>query len=331
MLKKLITRIWGMKMEMEIALSVVVPCYNEEKVLPIFYEKIAKILNDMCETYEIVFVDDGSRDSTLRLLKDFASEDSHVVYLSFSRNFGKEAAIYAGLLNAHGSYIVVMDADMQDPPELLSEMYDLIRKGDYDCVATRRVSRNGEPHIRSFFARMFYRIINKISDAEIMDGARDFRIMKSNMVEAILNMEEYNRFSKGIFGWIGFKTCWIDYENVERAAGETKWNFWGLFRYAIEGIISFSQTPLTIMAITGVIISIIAFLATIFLVVRRICFGDPVQGWASTMCVIILLSGIQVFFMGIVGQYVARIYMEVKNRPHFIISETNSEHAKKIG
>lgn len=320
-----------MEMEMEIALSVVVPCYNEEKVLPIFYEKIAKILNDMCETYEIVFVDDGSRDSTLRLLKDFASEDSHVVYLSFSRNFGKEAAIYAGLLNAHGSYIVVMDADMQDPPELLSEMYDLIRKGDYDCVATRRVSRNGEPHIRSFFARMFYRIINKISDAEIMDGARDFRIMKSNMVEAILNMEEYNRFSKGIFGWIGFKTCWIDYENVERAAGETKWNFWGLFRYAIEGIISFSQTPLTIMAITGVIISIIAFLATIFLVVRRICFGDPVQGWASTMCVIILLSGIQVFFMGIVGQYVARIYMEVKNRPHFIISETNSEHAKKIG
>lgn len=311
-------------------ISLIIPCYNEEEALPIFYKEVTKILNMMKEEYELLFINDGSKDNTLSVLKGLAENDKHVVYLSFSRNFGKEAAMYAGFCNAHGDYVAVMDADLQDPPSLLPQMLEIIKSGEYDSVATRRVDRAGEPPIRSWFARKFYQVINMISDADVVDGARDFRLMKREMVDAIISMNEYNRFSKGIFGWIGFKTYWLPYENIERVAGETKWNFWKLFKYAVDGIINFSQAPLSIASWFGIFMTICSFLVLVLVIVRKLIFGDPVVGWASTICVIVFIGGIQLFCLGIIGQYIAKIYMESKRRPHFIISETNCENAKKI-
>lgn len=311
-------------------ISIIIPCFNEEEALSYFYPEICKVLNDIGEDYELLFVNDGSTDGTLDVLKRYAENDKHVVYLSFSRNFGKEAAMYAGFCNTGGEYVAVMDADMQDPPSLLPEMLRILREENFDSVATRRVSRAGEPPIRSWFAKQFYKIINKISDADIVDGARDFRLMKRSMVNAIVEMGEYNRFSKGIFGWIGFKTYWLPFENVERVAGKTKWNFWKLCRYAFDGIINFSQAPLSIASWLGIIMTGVSFLALLFLVIRKLLFGDPVAGWASIVCIIIFLGGIQLFCIGVMGQYIAKLYMESKHRPHYIIAETNSSTVKKI-
>ena len=311
-------------------LSLIVPCYNEQEALPIFYKEVTRIVTDMQIEYELLLVNDGSGDHTLQVMKELAAQDEHVVFLSFSRNFGKEAAMYAGFCNAKGEYVAVMDADMQDPPSLLPDMMKILETGEYDSVATRRVSRVGEPPIRSWFARKFYALINKISDADIVDGARDFRLMRQEMVEAIIAMSEYNRFSKGIFGWIGFRTYWLPYENVERVAGETKWSFWKLMKYAIDGIINFSQTPLSIASWSGIGMTFLSFLLLILIVVRRLIFGDPVAGWASTVCIVIFIGGIQLFCLGIMGQYLARTYLETKRRPHFIIADTNGEDVKKI-
>ena len=311
-------------------LSLIVPCYNEQEALPVFYRETAKVLASMDCDCELLLINDGSRDDTLAVMKELAAADPRVLYFSFSRNFGKEAAMYAGFCNARGDYIAVMDADLQDPPSLLPEMVRILQSGQYDSVATRRADRAGEPPVRSWFARRFYSLINRISDADIVDGARDFRLMTREMKDAILSMSEYNRFSKGIFGWVGFKTCWLPFENVERVAGQTKWSFWGLMKYAIDGIISFSQAPLDIASWFGFLMTGIAFLMLIFIVLRRLIFGDPVAGWASTICVIIFIGGLQLFCLGIIGQYLAKTYMEVKNRPHYIISETNAERAEKI-
>ena len=311
-------------------LSLIVPCYNEQEALPVFYRETAKVLASMDCDCELLLINDGSRDNTLAVMKELAAADPRVLYFSFSRNFGKEAAMYAGFCNARGDYIAVMDADLQDPPSLLPEMVRILQSGQYDSVATRRADRAGEPPVRSWFARRFYSLINKISDADIVDGARDFRLMTREMKDAILSMSEYNRFSKGIFGWVGFKTCWLPFENVERVAGQTKWSFWGLMKYAIDGIISFSQAPLDIASWFGILMTGFSFLMLIFIVLRRLIFGDPVAGWASTICVIIFIGGLQLFCLGIIGQYLAKTYMEVKNRPHYIISETNAGHAEKI-
>lgn len=311
-------------------ISLIVPCYNEEEALPIFYTETKKVLEGMECDHELIFINDGSKDGTLSILRDLAAKDEKVTYLSFSRNFGKEAAMYAGFNNAHGEFVAVMDADMQDPPALLPEMLKKLMDGEYDSVATCRKTRKGEPPIRSWFARMFYRIINKISDADIVDGARDFRLMRREMVEAIVEMGEYNRFSKGIFGWIGFKTYWLAYENVNRVAGETKWSFWKLLKYAIDGIINFSQAPLAVASWFGMLMTFVSFVAIIFIVVRRLAFGDPVTGWASTVCIITFIGGIQLFCMGIMGQYISKTYLEVKKRPHYIVSETNREDMKRI-
>lgn len=311
--------------------SLIIPCYNEEQALPILYRSLWEVAEELGKTseFEFIFVDDGSRDGTLGLLKELAAQDERVVYLSFSRNFGKEAAMYAGLKNARGDYVAIMDADMQDPPSLLPEMFRLMEEG-YDSVATRRVSRAGEPRLRSLGARMFYRVINRISDADIVDGARDFRLMKREMVDAVVAMSEYHRFSKGIFGWVGFRTCWLPFENVERAAGETKWSFWGLLKYSVEGIINFSQAPLSIASWCGIGLTGVSFLMVLFIVVRKLLFGDPVAGWPSLACIIVFLGGIQLLCMGIMGQYIAKTYMEVKGRPHYIIGETNRDGVKKI-
>ena len=311
--------------------SLIIPCYNEEQALPILYRSLWEVAEELGKTseFEFIFVDDGSRDGTLRLLKELAAQDERVAYLAFSRNFGKEAAMYAGLKNARGDYVAIMDADMQDPPSLLPEMFRLMEEG-YDSVATRRVSRAGEPRLRSLGARMFYRVINRISDADIVDGARDFRLMKREMVDAVVAMSEYHRFSKGIFGWVGFRTCWLPFENVERAAGETKWSFWGLLKYSVEGIINFSQAPLSIASWCGIGLTGVSFLMVLFIVVRKLLFGDPVAGWPSLACIIVFLGGIQLLCMGIMGQYIAKTYMEVKGRPHYIIGETNRDGVKKI-
>ena len=311
-------------------LSLIVPCYNEQEALPVFYRETAKVLASMDCDCELLLINDGSRDDTLAVMKELAAADPRVLYFSFSRNFGKEAAMYAGFCNARGDYIAVMDADLQDPPSLLPEMVRILQSGEYDSVATRRADRAGEPPVRSWFARRFYSLINRISDADIVDGARDFRLMTREMKDAILSMSEYNRFSKGIFGWVGFRTYWMPFENVERVAGETKWNFWGLMKYAIDGIISFSQAPLDVASWFGILMTGFSFLMLIFIVLRRLIFGDPVAGWASTICVIIFIGGLQLFCLGIIGQYLAKTYMEVKNRPHYIISETNAGHAEKI-
>ena len=311
-------------------ISLIIPCYNEQESLPIFYREVTSVARRMESEYELLFVDDGSKDRTLPILKELAAQDEHVTYFSFSRNFGKEAAMYAGFCNAKGDYIAVMDADMQDPPSLLPQMTAILESGEYDSVATRRTSRTGEPPIRSWFAKRFYRLVNRISDADIVDWARDFRLMRREMAEAIVSMGEYNRFSKGIFGWIGFRTYWMPYDNIERAAGETKWNFWKLFKYAIDGIISFSQAPLSIASWFGMVMTLLSFLFLFLIVIRKAVFGDPVAGWASTICVIVFIGGIQLFCLGIIGQYIAKAYLETKKRPHFIISETNGEDVRKI-
>ena len=316
---------------MKHTVTLIVPCYNEAESLPLFYRAVRDVAAQLPE-YDMTFllVNDGSKDETLNVMRALAKEDLRVKYLSFSRNFGKEAAMYAGFCNAHSDYVAVMDADMQDPPDLLPQMLSILESGEYDSVATRRVTRGGEPPIRSFFARMFYKIINKISEADIVDGARDFRLMRKEMVEAIVSMCEYNRFSKGIFGWIGFRTMWLPYKNVERIAGETKWSFFKLFKYSIDGIVNFSQAPLSIASLMGFFMTIVAFLALIFVFVRRLFFGDPVAGWASTICIILFIGGIQLLCMGIIGQYLAKTYLEVKQRPHYIVSETNDPEASRI-
>lgn len=307
-------------------ISIVVPCYYEEKSLPFFYKEIDKVSEKMSDVYlEIIFVNDGSKDGTLDIMKEYSYKDKRVKYISLSRNFGKESALYAGLENSTGDYVAVMDADLQDPPELLLEMYNILKTEDYDCVATRRIDRKGEPPIRSFFARCFYKLINKISNTDIVDGARDFRLMKRKMVDSILQIKEYNRFSKGIFGWVGFNTNWIAYENVERIAGETKWSFWKLFKYSIEGIVAFSTMPLLISSFIGLIFFIISLVMIALIILRTLILGDPVSGWPSMVCIIFFVGGIQLFCTGILGQYLAKTYMEVKDRPIYIIKESNIE------
>ena len=305
-------------------ISLVVPCYNEEQSLPYFWEQTAAVMQQMNYLdFEVIFVDDGSRDKTLEVLRELAKSDSRVKYLSFSRNFGKEAAMFAGFEHAKGDYAAVMDADLQDPPALLAEMYQAITEEGYDSAATRRVTRKGEPPIRSFFARMFYKIINKMTDVEIVDGARDFRLMNRKFLNALLELKERNRFSKGLFGWVGFRTKWIEFENVERVAGETKWSFWKLFKYSNEGIVAFTTMPLTLASFMGFLLCMVALCSTVFIVVRKLLFGDPVSGWASTASIITFIGGIQLFFMGIFGQYLAKAYTEIKNRPIYIVAETN--------
>lgn len=303
-------------------LSVVVSCYNEEEVLPLFYEEMNKISKKMKSIdFEFIFVNDGSRDNTLDVIKKFRSKDKRVRYVSFSRNFGKEAAMFAGLETSCGDFVTLMDADLQDPPALLPEMYNLVINEGYDCVATRRVTRKGEPPIRSFFARMFYKIINKMSKIEMVDGARDYRFMTRQMVDSIISLREYNRYSKGLFSFVGFKTKWLEYENIERAKGETKWSFWKLFIYAIDGICAFSTAPLVISAVVGIVFCLISFILIGFIMLRTLMFGDPVSGWPSLVCIIFMVSGIQLFCMGIMGEYLAKTYLETKNRPIYIVGE----------
>ena len=305
-------------------ITLIIPCFNEEDTLPIFYEALTQVAEQMeNETFEFLYIDDGSKDNTLHLLKGYALEDPRVRYISFSRNFGKEAAMYAGFCNANGDYIAVMDADMQDPPSLIPEMYRIITEEGYDSVATRRINREGEPPIRSFFAKLFYKLINQISDADIVDGARDFRLMTRKMADAIIQMGEYNRFIKGIYGWIGFKTKWLPYQNIERVAGETKWSFWKLFKYSVSGIVNFSEVPLMISSFAGIMFCLISLLCVIIIFIRRLVWGDPVNGWASLACIITFLGGIQLLCIGIMGQYLAKTYLETKKRPIYIIRETN--------
>lgn len=311
--------------------NLIVPCYNEAEALPLFKDELNKVIQTLDQyTFEILLINDGSTDTTLSVMKEICDTASHYKYISFSRNFGKEAAMYAGFCNSDGDYAAIMDADMQDPPALLPDMLHCLETEDYDSVATRRVSRIGEPKIRSFFARNFYKLINKISDADVVDGARDFRLMKREMVDSIVAMCEYNRFSKGIFGWIGFKTKWLEYENVNRIAGETKWSFWGLFKYAVDGIINFSETPMSLASGLGIFLTIFSFLMVIFIIIRKEIFGDPVAGWPSLACIIIFIAGLQFLCMGIMGKYIAKTYLEVKNRPHYIVSETNKDHVDPI-
>ena len=311
---------------MNMSISIVVPCYNEEEALPLFYKEFCALTEKMSgESFELLLINDGSRDKTLEVMKDLAARDPRVKYLAFSRNFGKEAGIYAGLENSTGDYVAIMDADLQDPPALLPEMYKAVTEEGYDSVATRRVTRKGEPPIRSWFARKFYKLMSKISKTDLVDGARDYRLMNRKFVNAILSMGEYNRFSKGLFGWVGFKTKWLEYENIERAAGETKWSFWSLFVYALDGIMAFSTAPLVISTVVGILLSLVAFAAIVFIIVRWLIFGDPVAGWASTICVILMLGGLQMLFIGILGQYFAKAYLELKKRPIYITGETNIE------
>lgn len=305
-------------------LSVIVPCYNEEENVPYFYEELMKqqaLLRERDIELELIYVDDGSKDGTVEEVKKLHEKDARVHMVSFSRNFGKEAGIYAGLQKAAGDYVVLMDADLQDPPSLLPEMLHYLEEKDYDSVATRRVTRKGEPVIRSFFARRFYALMKRISQTEIVDGARDYRLMKRRVVDAILSMPEYNRFTKGIFGWVGFKTKWLEYENIERTKGETKWNFWKLFLYSLDGILAFSTMPLAFVSVIGLIFCLLAFILILFTIVRTAVFGDPTSGWPSLVCIISLISGVQLLCLGIVGQYLSKMYMEVKNRPIYLVRE----------
>ncbi|MBR4027576.1 MAG: glycosyltransferase family 2 protein [Lachnospiraceae bacterium] len=310
-------------------ISIVVPCYNEESTLAILYEELNKVTAKMTEyMFEYLFVNDGSKDDTLFLLKEFAKKDKRVKYLSFSRNFGKEAALLAGLQYAKGDYVATMDADMQDPPSLLPELMEYVASGEYDNAATRRVDRKGEPPIRSFFARMFYKMMRHMTDIQIVDGARDYRVMNRAMVNAIISLNEYNRFSKGIFAWVGFETKWVEFENVERSAGETKWNFWKLFRYSVDGIVSFSNTPIHMASYMGLFLTAVSAIALLFIMARALLFGDPVAGWPSLACIITFLGGVQLFVTGVMGQYLSKTYMEVKKRPHYIVKDTNCEKMK---
>ena len=306
-------------------ISVIVPCYNEQEAIPFFYDeivKISKIMENDAE-FEYLFINDGSKDKTINVLRELAKRDERVKYVSFSKNFGKEAAMYAGLEKSSGDYIAVMDVDLQDPPELLVQMFQDLESGEYDCVATRRVSRKGEPPIRSLFAKLFYSMINKISKTEIVDGARDYRLMTRQMVDAILEVKEYNRFSKGIFSWVGFNTKWLEYENVERRAGETKWSFWKLLKYSLDGIVAFSTVPLSIASILGLLLCFRAFVLIIVIVVKTLAFGDPVAGYPSLMCVILFVGGVQLFCMGILGKYLSKTYLETKKRPIYLVKEEN--------
>ena len=312
--------------------SLIIPCFNEADGLPEFDKEINRMvsgLSDCC--FEIIYVDDGSTDNTLQTIRKFSKEQEAVKYISFSRNFGKEAAMYAGFCNATGDYVAVMDADLQDPPALLPDMLKILESGEYDSVATRRVSRKGEPVIRSFCARQFYKLINRISDADIVDGARDYRLMTRDMTDAIVALGERNRFSKGIYGWIGYRTYWYPYENVQRIAGETKWSFWKLLKYSIQGIVDFSDAPLAVASWFGISCTGISFLALLFIIIRRLVFGDPVAGWASTVCIIVFIGGIQLFCLGVIGQYIGRTYTETKRRPHYIISDSSEKDIEKIG
>ena len=302
-------------------ISIIVPCFNEEEAIPLFYKALQKQLPTIKAEAEIWFVNDGSSDGSLAQMKKLRETDARVHYLSFSRNFGKEAALFAGLEAAAGEYVVVMDVDLQDPPSLLPEMFETLQKGKTDCVATRRVTRKGEPKLRSFFARRFYNLINRISKTEVVEGARDFRMMTRQMVDAILSLREVSRFSKGIFGWVGFDTTWIEYENVERVAGETKWSFWKLLIYSLDGIIGFSTVPLAIASVTGVIFCLVALALLLFFFIKTLAWGDPVSGFPMTICTILLLGGIQLFCIGILGQYLSKTYLEIKHRPVYILKE----------
>lgn len=306
-----------------VRISIVVPCYNEEAALPLFYQEVCRVAGEMAPVeFEFLFVDDGSRDGTLPLLRQLAARDARVRFLSFSRNFGKEAGMLAGLQHAQGDFVALMDADLQDPPALLPELYRAVTEEGYDCAATCRTTRRGEPPIRSFFAKLFYKIINRISDADIVDGARDYRLMRRSVVDAILSLGEYNRFSKGIFGWVGFHTKWVPYENVERAAGETKWSFWKLLLYSLEGIVAFSTAPLAIASVLGALLCCGSAVAIVVIVCKTLLFGDPVDGWPSMMCVLLFFSGVQLFCTGILGQYLAKTYLETKRRPVYLVRET---------
>lgn len=304
-------------------ISIIIPCYNEEDSIPLIYNELKKVSNNMKYDFEFIFVNDGSIDNSLSVLKKLSAKDKQVKYIHFSRNFGKEAAMYAGLSKSKGDYATIMDADLQDPPSLLPEMLRLIKEEGYDSVGTRRVSRKGEPKIRSFFARKFYKIINKLSKIEMVDGARDYRLMTRQMVNSILELKEYNRYSKGLFSFVGFNTYWLEYENVERVAGETKWSFWGLVKYAIEGIVAFSTLPLSIASLMGFIFCFVSFILIIIIIIKTLIFGDPTSGWPSLVCIIFFVSGIQLFCLGIIGKYLSKTYLETKNRPIYIIKESN--------
>ena len=309
-----------------ILLTAIVPCYNEEQAIPFFYEEMIITIETFRKRwpeveFEMLFVDDGSKDKTMTVLKDLHKRDERVKYISFSRNFGKEAGIFAGLEKSKGDYVVIMDADLQDPPSLLPEMFQAVYEEGFDSSATRRVSRKGEPPIRSFFARLFYKLINRMSKTEIVDGARDYRIMSRQMVNAITSIKEYNRFTKGIYGWVGFETKWLEYENIERVAGETKWSFWKLVLYALEGIIAYSTTPLSLATFVGLLLSVCSAFLIIFVIIRKLVFGDPTNGWSSTVCIMLFIGGLQLFCTGIVGQYLAKTYLETKNRPIYITKE----------
>jgi len=306
-------------------ISVVISCYNEEEVLPMFYKEIDKTSKKLDSVdFEFLFVDDGSKDNTLNIVKDLSKSDSRVKYISFSRNFGKEAAMNAGLSYAKGDYVAVMDADLQDPPKLLIDMYASLQDG-YDVCATRRVNRTGEPKVRSFFSKLWYKLIDKMSDTEMVDGARDFRLMSRAVVDAILSLSEYNRYSKGIFSFVGFKTKWIEYENVNRAAGKTKWSFFGLLKYAIDGMTSFSTAPLILASIFGMFFCFIALVAIIFIIIRTLIYGDPATGWPSLVCIILFVGGVQLLCIGIIGRYLSKVYLETKKRPIYIVRETNQK------
>lgn len=304
-------------------ISIIIPCYNEEDSIPLIYNELKKVSNNMKYDFEFIFVNDGSIDNSLSVLKKLSAKDKQVKYIHFSRNFGKEAAMYAGLSKSKGDYVTIMDADLQDPPSLLPEMLRLIKEEEYDSVGTRRVSRKGEPKIRSFFARKFYKIINKLSKIEMVDGARDYRLMTRQMVNSILELKEYNRYSKGLFSFVGFNTYWLEYENVERVAGETKWSFWGLVKYAIEGIVAFSTLPLSIASLMGFIFCFVSFILIIIIIIKTLIFGDPTSGWPSLVCIIFFVSGIQLFCLGIIGKYLSKTYLETKNRSIYIIKESN--------
>lgn len=307
-------------------ISIIIPCYNEEKALPYLKDELCKIMSIMnyCE-FELIFVNDGSKDKTLEILKKYSKDDLRFKYISFSKNFGKEAAMYAGFKEAIGDYIAIMDADLQDPPEMLIEMYRCITEEGYDCVAARRANRKGEPKIRSFFAKRFYKIINKIANIDFVDGARDFRLMTRQMLNSVLEVSEYNRFSKGIFSFVGYNTKWLSYENVKRVAGKTKWSFWKLVIYSLEGITAFSTSPLVISSIIGILFCLISIIAIIAIIIKTVVFGDPTTGWPSMACIIIFVSGIQLLSIGVIGQYLAKTYLEVKNRPLYIIKEKNTK------
>ncbi len=313
-------------------ISVVVPCWNEEEALPIYYREMSRVMETMIQNaekktldFELIFVDDGSLDGTIRIMKELNQKDARCRYLSFSRNFGKEAAIYAGLKAAEGNYVAVMDVDLQDPPALLPDMYHILREEDYDSVATKRSTRTGEPRIRSFLSERFYKFVNRISKTEIVNGARDYRLMNRKMVDAVLDMGEYNRFSKGIFGWVGFRTKWLEFENVERSAGETKWSLKKLFCYSLEGITGFSVAPLSLAAIVGVLFCGLSFLLIVLIIVRTLVWGDPVSGWPSLACIIFMVSGVQLLCTGIVGQYLSKTYLETKHRPIFILRDSSED------